>query len=286
MDSLRLRPATPEDGEACGTIVHQAFTAIAGQHNFPSDFPAPEMGIGVVSMLLSHPGFYGVVAEREGKIVGSNFLDERSAIAGVGPLTISPSEQDQGVGRRLMQAVMDRADQQGFPGVRLLQAAYHNRSLALYSKLGFRVREPVSTIQGTPIRSQIPGYRVRPATEQDLEACNRLCTSVHGHHRGGELRDAIGQGTAQVVEREGRITGYTGVLAYFGHTVGETNDDLKALIGAAPEYGGPGFNLPTRNAELLGWCLDNGLRIVHPLTIMTRGMYNEPQGPYLPSILY
>jgi hypothetical protein len=127
---------------------------------------------------------------------------------------------------------------------------------------------------------------VRAAAESDIEACNRLCHRVHGHHRGGELADAIGQGTAKVVERSGGISGYTSLVGYFGHSAGETNDDLKALIGSGAEFAGPGFLLPSRNGELLRWCLDHGLRVVQPITLMTIGLYNEPAGAYLPSILY
>jgi len=61
---------------------------------------------------------------------------------------------------------------------------------------------------------------------------------------------------------------------------------LQALIGAAESFSGPGFLLPTRNGELLRWCLSNGLRIVQPLTLMSRGIYQEPRGAFLPSILY
>ena len=100
------------------------------------------------------------------------------------------------------------------------------------------------------------------------------------------MRDAISHGAGSVVERAGRITGYTTEVAFFGHAVGETNDDLKALIGAAPAFGGPGFLLPSRNAELFRWCLEHKLRMVQEMTLMTMGLYNEPQGAYLPSILY
>jgi len=237
-------------------------------------------------MLISHPGFYGVVAESDGKIVGSNFLDERSLIAGVGPITIDPEVQNRSIGRKLMLDVMDRAAQKGFPGVRLHQATYHNRSLGLYSKLGFEIRELVSNVQGPAFEAQIEGSRVRPAAESDLEVCNRLCRWVHGHDRGGELQDAIGQGTAKVVERSGRITGYTSILGFLGHSVGETNEDLKALIGSGTEFMGPGLLLPSRNGELLRWCMEHGLRINQPLTLMTLGLYNEPAGPYLTSVLY
>src|SRR6202022_1147921 len=118
---------------------------------FSPDFPSVEGSTGVLSMMFAHPGFYCVVAESDGKIVGSNCLDERSAIAGVGPIPIDPNAQNQGIGRILMEAVLSRAAERRYPGIRLLQAAFHNRSLSLYAKLGFDAREPISTMQGPPI---------------------------------------------------------------------------------------------------------------------------------------
>jgi predicted N-acetyltransferase YhbS len=282
----QLRPGTPEDAEACGRICHAAFTAIATEHGFPSDFPSPEAGIGLLGMLLSHPGFYSVVAERDGEILGSNFLDERSPIAGVGPVTVDPAVQNGGLGRRLMQEVMERAHERRFAGIRLLQAAYHNRSLSLYARLGFEVRDVVACMQGPPLGAEIAGYRVRPATEADLDACTRVCRSVHGHDRGGEVRDSLGQGSALVVEHGDRITGYATATAFFGHAVGETTEDLKALIGAATAFDGPGILVPIRNSALFQWCLQNGLRVVFLMTLMSVGLYTEPAGAYLPSVLY
>jgi hypothetical protein len=49
---------------------------------------------------------------------------------------------------------------------------------------------------------------------------------------------------------------------------------------------GLGILVPSRNTELLRWCLAEGLRIVQQSTLMTVGLYNEPSGPYLPSILF
>jgi hypothetical protein len=89
-----------------------------------------------------------------------------------------------------------------------------------------------------------------------------------------------------VVERHGRITAYCSNLAFFGHSVAESNLDLQALIAAAEGFGGPGILVPTRNAELFRWCLAHGLRVVEPMTLMTAGLYNEPAGAYLASILY
>jgi predicted N-acetyltransferase YhbS len=283
---VTLRQATPADAAVCGAISYKAFSTINARHNFPCDFPNQETAIGALTMLFGHPGFYCVVAESDGRILGSNCLDERSIIAGVGPITIDPDVQNRGAGRRLMQAVMDRANQRGAPGIRLVQAAFHNRSLALYTRLGFDIREPLACLQGRPTQRSVAGCAVRPAESADLDACNRLSRQVHGFERGRELADGIQQKSALIVERNGRITGYASALAFFGYATAETNPDLQALIASAESFGGPGILLPSRNTTLLRWCLENGLRIVQPMTLMSLGLYNEPNGAWMPSVTF
>ncbi len=284
--ALTLRPGRPADAPECGEICYRAFAAIAEQHNFPPDLPSPEVGVGLASALLSRPDVYSVVAEDDGRVVGSNFLWESSRIAAIGPITVEPESQNNAVGRALMLDVMERARRGGFAGTRLVQSAYHGRSLGLYTKLGFDAREPLSTIQGPRIGSTPPGLKVRLATESDVTVCDALCLAVHGHDRSAELRESITQGSATVVERHGRITGYSTAVGFFGHSVAETNPDLQALIAAASAFAGPGFLLPTRNAEVLRWCLAHGLRIVQPMTLMSVGLYDEPRGAFMPSVLY
>ncbi len=284
--NIKLRPVTAEDARQCGEICYRAFRTIAEEHNFPADFPSSELASAALSEFIAHPYIYGVVAELDGQIVGSNFIDERSIVAGIGPLTVEPSVQNRAIGRELMQHVLTRVEERRFAGVRLVQTAYHNRSLSLYTKLGFVAREPLSVVQGQPPEIQIPGYFVRQAKVEDLDACNQLCLKIHGHDRGQELKDAIKHGTATLIEHNGRITGYATTIAFFGHAVGETNEELKALISASKEFLGPGFLLPTRNAELLRWCLEHGLRIMQPMTLMSMGLYNEPAGVFLPSVLF
>jgi predicted N-acetyltransferase YhbS len=282
---VTLRPGRPDDAAACGQICYDAFASIAARHNYPSDFPSVEVAIGLLAQQLSHPHFYAVVAEADDRIVASNFLDERCAIAGVGPITVDPTVQDSRIGRRLMNAVLERTAEQGFIGVRLVQAAYHTRSLALYASLGFQARKTLACMQGAPLGITMPGRRVRQAGPSDFESCNRISRSVHGHDRAGDLDDAIRAGTAVVVEFAGRITGYATSIAFFGHSVGESADDVKALIGAAPSFGGPGVLVPT-DGPLLPWCLEHGLRVTQLMTLMTLGLYMEPTGSYLPSVIY
>jgi hypothetical protein len=89
-----------------------------------------------------------------------------------------------------------------------------------------------------------------------------------------------------VTEHDGRISGYATDLAFFAHAVGESNEDLKALIMAADAFAGPGILVPTTNAELFQWCLERALRVVQLMTLMTVGLYTSPEGAYMPSVLY
>jgi GNAT superfamily N-acetyltransferase len=283
---VAIRAATAADSAICGGICYEAFLKLSAKHGFPCDFPGPEAAAGLLSMLFSNPGFYCVVAESEGRIVGSNCLDERSVIAGIGPIAVDLRTQNLGVGRKLMQAVMDRARERRPAGMRLVQAAYHNRSLSLYTTLGFDAREPLSCVQGRPLDRKVPGCVVRPARGNDLDACNALSRRVHGFERGTELADAIQQKTASVVERGGCITGFATALAFFGHATAETNLDMQSLIASAESFGGPGILVPSRNSSLLRWCLANGLQVIQPMTLMSIGLYNEPVGAWLPSVLF
>lgn len=283
---FEIREGRLADAEGAGMICYEAFSTISQQHGFEPDFPSVEMARDLLQTLFSRPDVYSAVAESKGRVVGSNFLWEDSAIAGIGPLTVTPEAQSGKVGRGLMEDVLAHARNKHFAGVRLVQAAYNNRSLSLYTKLGFEVREPLANLQGPSRRIDIPGYKVRVAMAEDADACDHLCRKIHGHDRRQELRHAIAQRTAMVVEHGGRITGYTTLVGFMGHAVGKSNEDLKALIGAVESFAGPGFLLPTRNSELFRWCLQQGLRVVQPMNLMSLGLYNQPSGVFLPSILF
>jgi hypothetical protein len=223
---IQLRTGNPDDAQACGEICYQAFETISVQHSFSSDFPDVEAACDFMRPLLDRPDLYSVVAEVGGQVVGSNFLWSEQRVAGIGPLSVSPSIQN--------------------------------------------------------------------ATVDDLAACNLLCKQIHGfvgeasqnENRERELSQAIDRGTATVVEQDNVITGYATSIGFCGHAVGTSNRDLQALIGAATSFAGQGFLVPTRNTQLFRWCLQQGLQIVQPMTLMSRGLYVRPAGAFLPSILF
>ena len=105
--SLIIRPIEQNDADICGKIGYEAHKTISSAHGYPSEQPSEEFGIGLIRRLLDNPNSWGVLAERQGKTLGSIFLHKfpPSPVAVVGPLTVHPSAEG-GVGRMLMDAAL------------------------------------------------------------------------------------------------------------------------------------------------------------------------------------
>jgi predicted N-acetyltransferase YhbS len=285
---VSVRPIRPEDAEACGTIAYEAHSTVAAAHNFPSEHPSAQFSIGMIGAKVKDRNAAGFVAERDGHILGSIFLNTfpPAPAAAMGPMTVAPQAEGDRVGQKLLLVALDEATTRNIEQVRLVQSPSHLRSLALYTKLGFDVREPLLMMQGKPPAALSTDHIVRSVEQADIAACEQLCTAIHGFARGAELRGAIDQHVASVVMHRDRIVGYSTGLGFRGHSVAETTEALKALIAGASQLPGPGFFVPGRNGELLRWVFMQGLRGLWPATLMTRGPYQEPRGAFLPSIAF
>jgi GNAT superfamily N-acetyltransferase len=289
-DGVQLRPIEQADRDEAARILFEAFAGIHDRHSFPRDFPTLEAAAGLVGAFIDHPSIWGVAAEYDGRIVGSNFLDERSPVRGVGPITVDPEFQSAGLGRLLMEAVIARAE--GAAGIRLLQDSFNTQSLALYAKLGFEVDHAMVVMGGRPRVGSHPGTEVRPFGADDLDACRALSLSVLGFDRTAELLDALdAPGMHPVVAiRSNRLVAYATTLDLFpvSQAVAESPDDMAALIaGALAESDAPGsFLLATSQHELFRWCLSVGLRVVKPMTYMAMGGHRRPKGAWIPSVLF
>jgi GNAT superfamily N-acetyltransferase len=284
---VTLREAVPSDAEACTQIVFDAFGGIHDHHKFPRDFPTLEAAAALIGAWIPHPDVWGVVAEVDGRVVGSNFLDERDPIRGVGPITVDPEGQNAGVGRMLMEAVLERGE--AAPGIRLLQDGFHMRSLSLYASLGFEVTASCVVMSGQPSGTGGSAVEVRPATEDDLEECAQLCQKVHGFDRTGALRDATHAFSPVVALRDGRIIAYASTLTFWpmAHGVAESEPDMEALLlGAGSAADEPIALLVPLRSGLFHWCLEAGLRAIKPMNVMSLGEYREPSGSWFPSVLY
>ena len=287
---MNIRPITTADTENCGRTMYEAFCSIDDLRQLPRDIPNVETGMHLAQVCINTPEIYGFAAEDDGgKFLGSNFLWEHDTIRGVGPITIDPNVQSKGIGRRLMQAVIERG--KDAPGIRLVQGAYNLVSMSLYADLGFEIVEPLVIMEGTPTGEiSSNSAEVRPLEEKDLAECNDLCRKVHGFDRANELKQISQMFPSFVAERDGRIVAYTSapVSWQMNHAVAETTEDMQdLLLGATKQIGQPlAFIIPTRQAELFRWCLKSGLRVSKALTLMVMGEYQNPKGAFLPSVLY
>lgn len=285
---VTIRPAVAADAASCGRIIYEAFNGILERHGFPPQFPSVEVAVHRANFCITHPSIFGVVAECDGRVIGSNFLDERDPIYGLGPVTVDPGVQVRGVGRRLMEPVLQRA--RGAVGVRLVQDAFNMVSVSLYASSGFEVKEPLLLMRGKPKSKPIARVEVRPIKSEEVGACAALCRKVHGFERLSELRDALAASSPVVALREGHVRAYALAPTMWSrsHAVAETKEDMEALLlGAAAMNAEPlSFLLPVRQAELFRWCLSEDFRAVKPMTLMTMGQYQDPNGCYFPSVIY
>jgi predicted N-acetyltransferase YhbS len=286
--SLTIRPIEQKDVESCGKIGYEAHKTISTAHGYPSEQPSEEFGIDLIRMLLGNPDSWGVLAERQGRILGSIFLHEfpPSPVTVIGPLTVHPTAEGGGIGRKLMDAALIRARRQNHDRIRLVQSPSHIRSFVLYTKCGFTLREPLFLMQGQPLKSDNNRSARLVLDENDISMCNNLCKSAYGFSRYMELRQAVDQGVAFMIEQDGTVTGYAAGTGILCHAVAKSNEDLKALIGNASTILGPGFFVPGRNHEIISWLLENGFQIGWPANLMTIGPYQESLTPFLPSLAY
>jgi predicted N-acetyltransferase YhbS len=286
MANVAVRNAEPGDALVCAEILHAAFGDIGSRHGFGNDFPPPEHGVQVTAQLIAAPSVASVVAEQAGVVVGCVFMLEGDPIRGIGPIAVRPDVQARGVGRMLMQAMLDRA--RGAPGIRLCQDAYNTASLSLYASLGFDVTEPLLLLRGRPQGPVAADAAVRDSDAADAAGCAALIGRHLGQDRRTALRMAMGFGTPVVAERAGRITGLM-VVPQFWHLnfgVAETEADFQALVVGAARTGEVAFLFPSRRTDLLRWLLRSGMRVVKPMTLMATGDYAAPAAPWFPSVYY
>lgn len=284
--SIELVPAEPQHVSEIGRICYEAFKDIQERHRFPPDFPSVYLARQVVGMLVQRKDFYGVVALRDGQPVGSNFLSLTDPVAGVGPITIDCSCQGEGIGRALMQDVVDYAQQNNIAEVRLLQDSFNTTSLSLYADLGFEVKGGIAFMQATP--AAVPDESVRPVVETDFPAIEELAIRIYRNSRRNEVKAAGCYGFAVFVrERQGRVTGYL-IPGIFGHGVAESKEDALALIGEAarrlPQEAAR-FFCPLGEADFFRDALKAGCRVIKIMNYMAKGPYEPPNEVWMPSVL-
>jgi GNAT superfamily N-acetyltransferase len=284
--SIELRPPTAEDVSELGRICYEAFKDISDRHHFPPDFESVALPRMFIGLLIQREDVFGVKASFDGQLAGSNFLMTSDEVGGVGPITIEVPLQGRGIGRALMQAVLDHARETNTQMVRLVQDSFNLTSLSLYASVGFDVKAPLILMQPQPAAE--PDPTVRPMTKDDLPAVEDLSRRIYKISRRNEVEGFLPMFPAYVRERQSRINGYL-LMGMLGHGVFEAEDDAVATIAEATRQSPPNFHrvfCPLLEGNLYRRLLASGARAVKPMNLMTLGPYEDPDGVWLPSVLY
>ena len=284
--TIELVPAEPQHAKELGSICFEAFKDLHDRACGTRDFPTEEIAQQVLGMLVQRDDFYSVSALDDGRLVGSNFLSLMDPVAGVGPITVDASCHGQGIGRILMQDVIDYARGNSIEQVRLMQDSFNPASLSLYASLGFDVKVPVAFMQAAPLAEA--DNSVRPITEPDLPAIEELSERIYKNSRRNEVAAAAPYGFAALLrERQGHITGYL-LPGIFGHGVAETEEDALALIGEAARQLPPEmarFFCPLTESSFYRRTLQADCRVIKVMNYMTLGAYEQPEEVWMPSVL-
>lgn len=285
MNKVSIRSARPADADRIASVIYDAFECIADQYGQASDFESPPTDR--IRQRLKHLdqfNDYCVVAETENRIVGVNFIDCHGQVGAIGVLAVLPLFQGQGIGRRLMESVIEHGRSVGYKSQRLLQAAYNSKSMGLYLSLGMVVQEHLVNLNGTVSGTVSPDIKIERGTEIDVQTCSGFCETFYRVKRSREINDAAAEGSFLIARESGSVAGFTTGIGFSGFSVASTNDVLKSLIVNQKTIKPPGILIPATNHSLVKWCLGSGLKINQTMNLMSLGEYEEPVGKWLPSI--
>lgn len=146
---MKIRPLQPGDYEKSQELLRQI--QITHAQGRPDVFRGPEMVMpeAIFESAQNAPEKLSVVAESEdGTIVGicmvslqenlpGNFVMVPRKYAMVDTMCVSPDYRRQGIAKRLLTYVKERAAELGLDSVELKVAAFNEPAQALYAELGF-----------------------------------------------------------------------------------------------------------------------------------------------------
>lgn len=146
---LEVRPFRDDDWPAVRAIYSQGIAT--GSATFETDVPALER------WTAAHPPEYRLVATQGGEVVGwvaASPVSDRCAYAGVveHSVYVDARVRGQGIGRRLLDALIERADASGIWTIQSGVFPENVASLKVHQRCGFRVvgtRERIGQLNGT-----------------------------------------------------------------------------------------------------------------------------------------
>lgn len=196
---ILVRPLQESDLPAADQTMRMAFGTFIGLPD-----PATFMGDAnyVKTRWLADPAAaFG--AEVGAEFIGSNFAINWGSIGFFGPLTIRPDHWDQGVGKRLMEPIMECFAKWGTKHAGLFTFAQSQKHVGLYQKFGFWPRF-LTTVMSKPIVKSERAAQWSRFSESERETtlgtCRQLTDTVYeGLDVGREIRAVADQSLGETV---------------------------------------------------------------------------------------
>ncbi len=304
---MLLRPLTDDDRSAYAHMLHRSFNTWYGAHGWPSDYfrCAPEQtGIFLDVYNDISPGCsIAAFDPHSGKLLGACFYHPREHHVSLGVMSVNPDYFQHGVGRALVNHIVDFTESHQYPALRLVSSAMNMDSFSLYNRSGLISRgsyhDMVLPVPSAGLQVHYPlRDQVRAARPADVDAMATLEMEVSAISRINDYRYAIEnpRGILQtlVFERsDGVIDGFMisikhPALNMLGPCVARDEPaTLALLLQAAERFRGevPLFVVPMDKRELVDTLYKWGARNVEAHLFQVRGKFQAFNGVSLPSFL-
>ncbi len=277
-----IRPLRRGDVTAAGHMLHDAFGRVGRAHGYDAPWPAPDDAAALCARSLEEEPEGALVAE-DGAIVGVGFVRRRGETATIGPL--ATSVWGQGIGGKLLDELIARAEGWGCQAVRLFQDAWNPVSFALYAGRSFAPVDVAAVLERSP--GKVPpggsrGLEIVPFEPRDLAEVMALDHRLTGLERGDDLRAL----TTLVARRRGAVVAFLGRRGdALGPAVALDASDLGAVLSRSLDGTDTLVaRLSTAAPVALPMARALGFRIRSLGTVMVRGPAPSARPPQLYSL--
>lgn len=277
---------TKADLDRVGEILFEAFNKEALKHGYAPRLPSVQAGTAWAWALLRHSPSEPLVAEMDARVVGICCLNPRGDHGGFGPVAVDPSYEGYGIGRKLMDALLMRAE--GLQSVRTFQQAFNPASFALYYSLGFiPVAELLDLYLDSGDRKKLePFSYVSEISAKDLDEVNAYNIPRSKLDRRTDLAYYAKWGKVFVF-RDQQIRGFLACLpnsqsVQLGPLVAEGEEEAQCLYQYALDiFSDQAFQtrVMAKDYSLVRTLLGLGFKIYCLDMLMVRGSWRP--GPYV-----
>lgn len=135
---MHIRTATIEEIPELVDLVNRAYRGEGGWTNESHLIGGPRTGVADVEELMRDPSGVILTSWDGNELAGCVYLKTESPHLYLGMLSVSPTAQGAGIGKRLMAAGMEHARRQECTAVRITVISVREELIAWYERQGFR----------------------------------------------------------------------------------------------------------------------------------------------------